>query len=112
MATFGNVTISGGMSLGSGTAPAVIFIPEGGVLSDTGQFFAGVSIECSQDAVWTYTGGGPGGGVSIPSGSTATIISFSVTTDFMPRSASWNVSATSGGVTELWTVNLEVFGNA
>ena len=96
---------------------AVTFTPDGGTtaetavfLQDVGQSYAAVTINCSQQAVWTWSG--LGGDVSIPSGSTNAIITFSIETDFNPRSASYTVSATAGGITRYWEVYVEAFGNA
>ncbi len=99
---------------------SVTFTPDGGLTAGTaedisagGYDYAEVTIECSQNAVWTYSGGLIGGaGVSIASGSTATIITFSLTTTGSPRYTDWTVSATSGGVTRYWVVSLSVDGNA
>lgn len=95
----------------------VTFTPAGGAssgeavyLSDVGQDYAAVTIQCSQIAVWTWSG--LGGDVSISSGSSNAIITFSVETSFNPRSASYAVSATAGGVTRYWEVYVEAFGNA
>lgn len=97
---------------------AVAFSPDGGTTTGSrvaldayGSTYAEVTIQCTQNATWTYTGGS-GGGASISSGSSSTIITFSVSTSFNPRSASWTVNATSGGVTRYWTVYIEVFGFA
>lgn len=101
---------------------AVTFTPAGGTsagspvyLVNNDTYYTEISVECSQNAVWTYSGGGaPGGGVvisvSIASGSTATIITFSISTPYLPRTANWSLSATSGGITRYWNVYLEVFG--
>jgi hypothetical protein len=96
---------------------AVSFDPAGGAsageavyLFAEGEFDAQVTIQCSQQAVWTYSG--LGGSVSIPSGSSNAIITFYLSTTTNPRTASWSVSATAGGVTRYWTVELQVNGNA
>lgn len=96
----------------------VTFNPAGGEsaataeeLSAGGTDYADITITCSQNAVWTYTGIGAGN-VSIVSGGTSTIITFSLSTTFNPRNASWTVSATSGGITRYWNIYLEVFGYA
>lgn len=95
----------------------VTFSPDGGTsagtavyLESTGQDYAEVTITCSQNAVWTYSG--LGGDSSISSGSSNFNITFSLATDFNPRTASRTVSATASGVTRYWDVYLEVFGNA
>lgn len=111
---------SGAISLASLYGKSnITFTPAGGTsagspigLYDAGVAAASVSINCSQNAVWTYSGGGGGSSVSISSGSTASIISFYLSTDFNPRTANWTVSATSGGVTRYWVVDLEVYGYA
>jgi hypothetical protein len=96
---------------------AVTFSPAGGPsageaegLFAEGEFYADMTIDCSQNAVWTYSGFG--GNVSIPSGSTGSIITFSLSTISNPKFADWSVSATSGGVTRYWDVALQVNGNA
>lgn len=96
---------------------AVTFTPAGGTapgspqtVSSQGGTFASVTLQCSQNAVWTYSGGGFRSGESLPSGGTATSITFSISTDFEFRDASWSVSGTAGGITRYWIINLTVFG--
>jgi len=98
---------------------AVSFSPDGGAsagspvgLYDAGQAFASTTITCSASAVWTYTGGGPGTNVSVASGGSATEITFNLSTSLYPRTTNWVLSATSGGVTRYWVIDLEVFGLA
>lgn len=97
----------------------IVFTPTGGssagtatYLDDIASTSASVSISCSQNATWTYSGGGTGSSVSIGSGGVNGIITFYLTTDFNPRTASWSVSGTAGGVTRYWDVYLEVQGFA
>jgi hypothetical protein len=98
---------------------AVTFTPPGGPtvgdaqsLNDLGLTYAAVTIECSQNAVWTHNAALSGANASVPSGTNTSIITFWLETEFFPDSATINVSATSGGVTRYWQVYLEVFGFA
>jgi hypothetical protein len=102
---------------GSG-ARTVVFNPAGGATSgspvalvEEGTLSATISIECSEVATWTYTGGGnPGSYVSIGSGQSSAVITFQLMTEFNQEADFWNVSGTAGGVTQHWTVSLLVFG--
>lgn len=96
---------------------AVTFTPPGGPsaaeaesLTDFGVTNASETIQCSQNAVWTYSNSGVE--VSVPSGTSTNIITFSLQTDFNPKTGTCEVSATSGGVTRYWSIYLEVFGFA
>lgn len=107
-----NGTIS--MSKFYGTSD-VAFSPDGGTsagspvsLSDAGATNASVTISCNQAATWTWSGGGTYGTASVASGGSATSITFSLSTPFQNRDASWVVSATAAGVTRYWTVSLTV----
>ena len=98
---------------------AVTFTPPGGPtlgtaqsITEQGMTDAAVTLQCSQNAVWTHNGTAFGGNASVPSGTNTSIITFWLETDFLPANASINVSATSGGVTRFWTVLLVVFGFA
>lgn len=85
----------------------VIFAPDGGTLLATGTTIASIEITCNFAAVWTYSGGGTGSAVSIPSGGSAVTITFSLTNFSGFRSAFWTVTGTALGVTRNFTVNLE-----
>jgi hypothetical protein len=121
--TNGTIPTTGAITMGvfRGTTKVVsaAFTPPGGasagtavLLEDVQSTDAAVSISCTQNATWTYSGGGAGSSVSIVSGGVNTIITFYLTTDFNPRNVSFIVSATAGGVTQYWEVYLEVQGFA
>lgn len=104
-----------GLSVG----PSVTFTPVGGAsagfpayLEDVASTDASVSISCTENATWTYSGVGAGSSVSIGSGGSNFIITFYLTTTFNPRNVTFIVSATAGGVTQYWEVYLEVQGFA
>jgi hypothetical protein len=91
------------------------FSPDGGTSAGTDvalSDFASVSgtatvtITCSASATWSYTRSGTFGTPATGS-QTATSLTFSLsnTTTFI-RSSTWTVSATSGGNTRYWTVEL------
>lgn len=106
---------------GKSNAPAVSFSPDGGTsagaavtLSDwaSGGMTASVTISCSTDAVWSYTRSGSFGTPTTGS-NTATSRSFTLTnTTTSIRSTTWTVSATAGGITRYWNVQLENEGLA
>lgn len=96
---------------------SVAFTPAGGlssgspvVLSDwaAGGGNASVTIQCTQSAVWTWSGtGGAGSFVSVVSGGSSTGITFRLSnTGYTIRQSFWNVSATAGGITRYWQVDL------
>jgi hypothetical protein len=99
----------------------VSFDPDGGASAGTAVFLsdevlgtgtATITITCTQSAVWTYTRSGSFG--TPPTGSqTATSLTFSLTnsTAFF-RGSTWTVSATAGGVTKYWNVQLSVDGGS
>jgi hypothetical protein len=98
---------------------AVTFTPPGGptvgdaeYVSGLGSDYAEVTLQCSQNAVWTHNAAAVGANASVPSGSNTSIITFWLSTAFNPETAFIDVSATSGGVTRYWSVYLEVFGFA
>lgn len=99
--SFVTFTPAGGDSAGS---PAGLFAD--------GQTYASITISCSENAVWTYSGGGPGASATPSSGSSSTSVVFQLSTTTAPRTANWTVSATANGVTKYWTVDLEVYGTA
>lgn len=98
---------------------AVTFTPAGGTsagapqqLSDTQMFSASVSIQCSQQAVWTWSKTGSSFAfASIPSGSSNAIITFYLETEEQFRTAVFNVTGVSGGVTRYYQVLLTAEGN-
>lgn len=97
---------------------AVSFSPAGGssaasavALSSYGMTDASLTITCSQNAVWSYSGYGADY-VSVSSGGSATSITFALSTSFYSEVAYYSLSATAGGVTRYWTIYLEVFGFA
>lgn len=118
MATFGNVTISGGLVLGSGSAPppAPSFSPDGGSTAGTavpleengGPGTVEVTITCTDTATWTWTRtGSPAGIASVSSGGSATSITFSLTNNSpVTLASSFDVVGTSGSVTRYWDVSL------
>ena len=96
---------------------SVAFTPAGGLssgapvaLSDwaAGGGNATVTIQCTQSAVWTWSGsGGTGSFVSVASGGSSTAITFRLSnTGYTIRQSFWTVSATAGGVTRYWQVEL------
>ena len=106
---------------GKSNAPAVSFSPDGGTSAGAavsiydfglGGGVVSTTIECNVDAVWTYTRSGSFGTPTTGS-NTATSRSFTLTnttTNF--RSTTWTVSATAGGITRYWNVQLENEGYA
>jgi hypothetical protein len=114
---------SGAISMDNlrGKSSGPVFTPAGGESSGapvalydsaSGNQIAVVTISCDQSAVWTHTRTGFYG---TPSASTSTgqtrVFSLSNNTT-SPRYAFWTVSATAGGVTKYWTVQLENDGYA
>ena len=114
-------TISMDNLRGKSNAPAVSFSPDGGTSAGTavsiydfglGGDVVSTEIDCSVEAVWTYTRYGSFGS-PITGSNTATSRSFILinnTTNF--RSTTWTVSATAGGITRYWNVQLENEGYA
>ncbi len=104
-----------------GKSNAPTFEPDGGTSSGdpvyledytSGGLAATVTITCSVDAVWTYTRTGIYGTPTTGS-NTALTRSFVLTNPTTStRVAYWTVSATAGGVTKYWVVQLENSGNA
>jgi hypothetical protein len=105
------------------TVPSLVtFSPEGGasvgtavyLISDEPYGQAVLEVACTQNAVWTYTktfdSGNGNEFVSLSSGSTATSITFTLDSlpgwDFQLSRRVWNLSATSGGITQYWQINL------
>ncbi len=113
---------SGAISLSNFYGKAnVAFTPDGGASAGAAVFLsnlagypdqASVTIECNQSATWTWTKSGTFGTASVASGSSSTSISFvmsSSNTNF--RSTTYTVSATAGGITRYWSVQLETEPN-
>lgn len=105
---------------GGGTTPPTpgTFTPDGGDVYGEGVNRGEVSISCNQDATWVYTpiSGGSGTSVTVPSGGTTRFIGFSVDAigsgnATRPRSASWSLTGTSGGVSRNFTVSVYASGN-
>lgn len=69
---------------------------------------ATITINCTQSATWTwYRSGDSGAYASVSSGGSATSITFTLPNyGFTTKESSFSVSATAGGVTRYWTVNL------
>lgn len=121
MATFGNVTISGGLVMGSGSGTPT-FSPNGGTtagsavsLSDLGGsgLPAEVTISCSSIATWTWSRtGSPEGTASIASGGSDTSITFTLSNlGFTTLQTEFSVVGTSGSVTRYWVVTLTNTGS-
>lgn len=91
---------------------AVTFTPDGGTtanapvqLSDQQTFSASVSIQCSAQAVWTWSKTGHIlASASIASGQTNAIITFYLETETQYRTAVFNVTGVAGGVTRYYEV--------
>jgi len=99
----------------------VSFDPDGGASAGTpvylsdevlGTGTATITITCSQDALWTYTRSGSFGTPTSGSNTAASRI-FSLTNNTTSfRGSTWTVSATAGGTTKYWNVQLSVDGSA
>lgn len=96
---------------------SLAFTPAGGLSSGTpvalsdwaaGGGNASVTIQCTQSAIWTWTRTGSSAGTaSVASGGAAGSITFALAnTGFTIRQTNWTVSASSGGVTRYWLVEL------
>ena len=99
------------------------FSPAGGTspgapvaLSSFAQYNASVTITCSQNCTWTYSGGGfSGSSATVASGASAASITF-----FMDdlgggpqNSGTFSVTGVAdSGTTRYWTVDLDTFGDA
>lgn len=99
---------------------AVTFTPDGGTtagapvqLSDTQQFSTSVTIQCSQQAVWTWSKTGSSFAfASVESGQSNAIITFYLETETQFRTAVFNVTGVASGVTRYYEVLLTAEGNA
>lgn len=97
----------------------VSFTPDGGTssgapqqLSDTQQFSTSVTIQCSAQAVWTWSKTGSSFAfASVGSGQSNAIITFYLETETQFRTAVFNVTGVSGGVTRYYQVLLTAEGN-
>ena len=95
----------------------VSFSPVGGTSAGTAQALsdlttypgtASVTITCNQSATWTWTRSGSFGNASVTNGGTGTSITFSMSSSNTAfRSTVYTVSATAGGVTRYWSVQLQ-----
>lgn len=96
---------------------AVTFTPAGGLssaspvmLSDwtAGGSSASVTIQSLPSAIWSWTrSGSTAGTASVVNGGTALSIRFSLPNNgYTIRQTNWNVSATAGGITRYWSVEL------
>lgn len=105
------------------TVPSLVtFTPPGGATAGTAVFTnsdepygqAEVIISCTQNATWTYTktldSGNGNEFVSLASGGVATSIRFTLDSlpgwPFQLSRRTYSLSATSGGITQYWTVDL------
>lgn len=103
---------------GSMKKPFVLkFTPDGGSsaggavnLSDLGILSASVTITCSSVATWSWVGSD--GSVSVANNASATAITFSLATAYVPRSTTYTVNGTSNGVTKYYNISLECTGTA
>lgn len=94
----------------------VSFTPDGGAnagsavtLSDwaAGGDSAAVTINCTANATWTWTRSGDTASASVANGGTDTSITFTLSNfGYTIKETTFSVSATSGGITRYWTVNL------
>lgn len=120
--TNGTIPTSGAITVGvfRGTTKvvSVTFTPTGGASAGTAEFLqsdvayeeAEIIISCNQIATWNYIRTLNGSGtqfVSLATGGTGTQIIFRVDgTQGQLARRTWSVNATSGGVTQYWTVDL------
>jgi len=89
----------------------VTFTPDGGNVSTAATGSASAIVTCNQPAVWTYTGGGSGGTVSIASGATSTSITFTVVATGIPDvTRTWSLTGVSNGVTRNFSVSVTAYG--
>lgn len=95
---------------------SVAFTPDGGTSSGSpvvinANDFSSVQvvISCTESAVWTWTRSPNIGTCNVASGNSATSITMTLTTAPVSggtRSTTYTLSATAGGITRYWTVNL------
>lgn len=102
---------------------SVVFDPDGGSVEISDTYVAQYTLTCSQPATWVYSttssgGTGARGTVSIPSGSTASGITFRIeATAGSPgnrqfNTQTWSVTGMSGGVTRSFSVTLTAEGDS
>jgi len=90
----------------------VTFTPDGGSVTDTQGGSVSATLLCSEAATWTYSGGGPGGSVSIISGASATSITFSVTAGATDITLGWTAHGQAGAVGRDFTLSLTALGSS
>lgn len=99
----------------------VSFTPSGGTSAASPEYVgsyefyptsASILIACTQTATWTWTRTGASvATASVASGGSASSITFSMpSAQFLQRSATFTVSATAGGITRYWVVQLDTEG--
>jgi hypothetical protein len=99
-----NVTFTPAGGNSAGTAVALYQNGAGGTVS--------ITISCTVSASWSYTRSGTFGSPTTGS-TTATSVTFSLlNNDVTPRSTTWTVNATAGGITKYWTVTIDNYGFA
>jgi hypothetical protein len=105
--------------LSSVGSAGIIFVPDGGTVTNTGTGTATATLTCTTPAVWNYTitSGGTVASASIPSGTSASSITFTQShTGVIPNrvgySTTWSVSGSAGGITRNFTVSLTTTGDA
>lgn len=96
--------------------PGVVFSPQPGSVSGRGRYAASASITCNVAAVWTYGTLGPYTRSSIRSGTSASAITFSITSpgtvgNRQTVDEQVSVTATVGGTSYSWTVFLTAQGD-
>lgn len=116
--TGGPIPSSGGISIQAFYGSSnVIFSPAGGssgspnIIDSSGSTNTSVSISCNRSATWNWSlSGSTRATSSVPNGGSSTFITFSLSTTKPSYSSTFNVSATVGGTTKYWIINLEVDG--
>lgn len=96
--------------------PGVTFKPAPGSADGSGRYTASVSITCNVPATWTYSALGPNSRASVRSGTSATTITFSITSPGTLGNRQTvddliTVTATVGGTSYSWTVTLTAIGD-
>lgn len=96
----------------AGAAPTT-YSPVAGTYSVDGMGSASFSITASAATTWTYTKTGAGAtSVTVASGSSSTSISFSLTnSSASDKIVTFTITATSGGVSQTFTVTLTAYTN-
>ena len=90
-----------------------VFTPASGLVDDSDDLFATVTVLCTLSASWTWTRtSGTFGSVNLGTASggtaSATGITFTLSTSGTPRFTRWSLSATSGSTSSSWTIELNV----